>query len=123
MDCPRCKLSLGTQDYEGRHILFCQECWGCWVGADDLRNILSDETTKWSKGEKQTIFLTFMNKGDADRQGSEGKTIRCPTCDGPMSKKRVDPDCPVVIDRCDEHGYWLDTGEIKELQMFIESRK
>jgi Zn-finger nucleic acid-binding protein len=26
----------------------------------------------------------------------------------------------VQIDECDEHGVWLDTGEIKDLQVFIE---
>jgi hypothetical protein len=26
----------------------------------------------------------------------------------------------VQIDECGEHGLWLDTGEIKDLQVFIE---
>jgi Zn-finger nucleic acid-binding protein len=26
----------------------------------------------------------------------------------------------VKIDECPEHGIWLDTGEIKDLQIFVE---
>jgi hypothetical protein len=81
--------------------------------------ILSGVTYRFGKGEARTIAKTFSH-GDANRQGTESEAVSCPVCGVEMTRKRYSSNCPVQIDECGEHGLWLDTGEIKDLQVFIE---
>jgi hypothetical protein len=75
---------------------------------------------RFGKGEAKTIKQTLRFHGDADRQGLEHATVSCPVCGLAMKKNEYAPNCPVQIDECEQHGVWLDTGEIKDLQVFIE---
>ncbi len=120
MDCPRCGLSLSRQEYEGENVSFCSTCWGHWLTRSQLDNIVKKVQYKFSKYERDTVLTTMTREGDVDRQGSEKQPINCPECDKPMERKKYESRCPVKIDECPEHGIWLDTGEIKDLQIFIE---
>jgi Zn-finger nucleic acid-binding protein len=119
MDCPRCRLTLADAEYEDQHVHFCGTCWGYWLTRRQLDQIAAGVSYRFGKGETKTIESTFYS-GDADRQGSEGQAVSCPVCGAGMKRKQYRTNCPVQIDECDEHGVWLDTGEIKDLQVFIE---
>jgi Zn-finger nucleic acid-binding protein len=103
---------LADAEYEGQHVNFCGTCWGYWLTRGQLDQIARGVTYRFGKREAKTIESTFYS-GDANRQGSEG-------CDVEMKRKQYASNCPVQIDECDAHGVWLDTGEIKDLQVFIE---
>ncbi len=120
MDCPRCRLSLSPQEYEGENVSFCSTCWGHWLTRSQLDNIVNNVQYKFSKFERKAVFKTVAEKGDADRQGSEAQLINCPECGKSMERKRYESQFPVQIDECPNHGIWLDTGEIKDLQVFVE---
>jgi Zn-finger nucleic acid-binding protein len=120
MDCPRCRLSLAAAEYEGQEVHFCGTCWGYWLTRSQLDQITRGATYRFGKGEAQAIGETLDSDGDANRQGSERDAVSCPVCGAQMKRKKYTADCPVQIDECDQHGLWLDTGEIKDLQVFIE---
>lgn len=120
MDCPRCRLSLSESEYEGEHVHFCRTCWGYWLTRRQLFQITGSIQYRFSNQSVRAIEKSFETIGDSNRQGSEGERIHCPVCGVEMANKIYMPDCPVKIDECDEHGIWLDTGEIKDLQVFIE---
>jgi hypothetical protein len=75
---------------------------------------------KFGEREAHTINETLRYDGDANRQGSEREVVSCPVCGSDLKKAKYNQDCPVRIDECSEHGVWLDTGEIKDLQVYIE---
>jgi hypothetical protein len=87
-----------------------------------LDRITSGVKYRFGKREAQTIVKAIRSDGDANRQGSEGEAVPCPVCGVRMKRKDYASNCPVQIDECDQHGLWLDTGEIKDLQVFIERR-
>ncbi len=119
MDCPRCKLTMEDAVYEQQPVKFCGNCWGYWMTRDRLDKIVDGVTYAFSKKEQKTISRTMRTQGDVDR-GGESAYIQCPECDQFMERKKFHYKCPVEIDECAQHGIWLDTGEIKELQVFIE---
>lgn len=84
--------------------------------------ILQDHQYHFSRGERKTILQVLREQGDADRSGSESERIACPECGAEMERHPAVDGCPVLIDECGQHGVWLDTGEIKEIQIFVESR-
>ena len=120
MYCPRCSLSLSSQEYEGENVLFCSTCWGHWLTRSQLDNIVEKVQYKFNEYERNAVFETITKHGDKDREGSEKESVNCPECAKPLERKRYEPRCPVKIDECSEHGIWLDTGEIKDLQIFVE---
>jgi len=120
MDCHRCGLSLSQQEYEGENVSFCNTCWGYWLARSQLDNIVNKVQYKFSDYERDAVLKTMTREGDADRQGSEEQSIDCPECGKPMERKKYESGCPVKIDECPEHGIWLDTGEVKDLQIFVE---
>jgi Zn-finger nucleic acid-binding protein len=120
MDCPRCHLLLADAEYEGEQVHFCGTCWGYWLTRPQLDQIAAGVKYRFGEGEAKTIEGTLHSDGDANRQGSEREAVSCPVCGVEMNRKRYTTDCPVQIDECDQHGVWLDTGEIKDLQVFIE---
>jgi Zn-finger nucleic acid-binding protein len=40
---------------------------------------------------------------------------RCPCCDEPMNRSLFGRRSGVIVDRCREHGLWLDSGELRQL--------
>ncbi len=120
--CPRCQLLLRPEEYESHRVQFCSTCWGYWLDAETLQAILDEHQYKFSKGERSTLMALMRSAGDIDRSGRESELIHCPQCGRQMVRKKWIEGCPVEIDQCPDHGIWLDTGEIKELQIFAESR-
>ncbi len=122
MDCPRCNLDMLNDKYEGEEVMYCGTCWGYWLQREQLDRIVENTGYKFSDSEKRTISRTLFEKGDVNRQGREEESVTCPVCERLMERKYYHPACMVNIDECGEHGIWLDTGEIKDLQVFIERR-
>jgi Zn-finger nucleic acid-binding protein len=111
---------LAGAEYEGQQVHFCGTCWGYWLTRNQLDQITAGVKYRFGKREARTIEETLDSHGDANRQGSELKAVPCPVCGVEMKRNRYQANCPVQIDECDQHGLWLDTGEIKDLQVFIE---
>ncbi len=51
--------------------------------------------------------------------GEPARELPCPLCQKPM---RVESRRGVSVDVCDEHGMWLDRGELDQILMRLESR-
>ena len=121
-DCPRCHLTLQFQRYEGTDVLFCATCWGHWLNSESLERILESKDYGFSRQERETVFRTWVIGGTGDVSDRPVQDLNCPICRAAMSEVAFADDCPVLVDRCEVHGTWLDAGEIKKLQVFVESR-
>ena len=119
MDCPRCNLGLVEQEYEGETVWVCDTCWGYWLTREQLDRIVASVSGRFSRSESSAVLRQMADEGDVDRQGAEAEPAQCPECWAPMERKRYHHACPVMIDECPAHGIWLDTGEIKDLQVFV----
>jgi Zn-finger nucleic acid-binding protein len=120
MDCPRCRLLLADAEYEGQHVQFCGTCWGYWLSRIQLHEIVGATTYRFGAEETRTVANALRDQGDANRQGAERDKVPCPVCGNEMKQGNFRRDCPVRVDECEQHGLWLDTGEIKDLQVYVE---
>ncbi|MEN1681198.1 MAG: zf-TFIIB domain-containing protein [Planctomycetota bacterium] len=121
MDCPRCHLGMTPSEYEGHDVHFCPTCWGFWLTRPQLESIIAGGDYHFSRAEAKAVQDSHW-LGDVDRQGDESAMIACPVCGATMNKHQFAPNAPVEVDECPEHGVWLDTGEIKDLQVMLEGR-
>ena len=123
-ECPRCKVFLVEQEYEGETILFCEVCYGHWLSRAQLDSIVKKVEYKFGRKTEERVMEEMTTVGDDSRVVDESQPVSCPQCGHKMTRNNYVPNCPVQIDECHEHGHgiWLDTGEIKDLQVFVETR-
>lgn len=111
MLCPRCRLPLRTVEYEGVEADMCDACWGFWLDCGELEEVIRNQDLSFSTQERDRIL-------DVRGASAAGPTepAPCPECGRVMSRVHYDSMIHLIIDRCQDHGVWLDTGEIKKVQ-------
>ena len=122
MQCPNCKSTLQTIDYEGIQIETCPDCEGEWLDAQELKHIVQVREVRFDKEERQAIAaattITPINVKREDRD------LRCPKCSGTTDALNYGGDTGIVIDKCTTcGGIWLDKGEMERIQQVVEGWK
>ncbi len=120
-ECPRCQLAMSSYAYEDQPVEFCTNCWGYWVSPDAFQKILRSEVYEFSKSDKDSVLKRWSGHNSTMLRTSAN--IGCPTCGETMEQIPFATGCGVVVDRCKPHGVWLDGGEIKRIQIFLDERK
>lgn len=118
MKCPRCKLPLREVAYEGVATDMCEACWGFWLDSGELKEVIQNRALVFSDDERKAVLALKT----ASKTGPTPPTP-CLKCGKVMSRVHFDDAIHLVIDRCDEHGVWLDTGEIKRVQALADHSK
>jgi len=100
MNCPKCNKPMVVLELDNIEIDHCLACKGVWLDSGELELLLSDVN---SPNLIPDIKCTE-------------KKIKCPKCGNRMAKVRFGKlDC-VLIDSCaDNHGLWVDGGELETL--------
>ncbi len=113
--CPRCSISLKTIDLNvnGRFLIErCDECLGLFFDPNELETLLEAAVTNVFTIDRSR--LDSINK--TTQTGDYGVTyIKCPVCSKIMNRVNFGTKSGVVVDRCKEHGVWLDGGELRHL--------
>ncbi len=121
--CPRCRVLLVKDLYEGVPIHRCVHCGGCLLTKVALDRIVIRkeyrfdatqiaETKKWRALQIGTI-----------KNLCQFPAITCPLCGDSMAKLVHSELTRVVVDRCMNekcHSMWLDAGEIEKMQILVE---
>ena len=113
--CPRCSISLKTIDLNcnGRFLIErCDECLGLFFDPNELETLL-----------EATVSNVFsINRSQLDSISTAQKSgdypvsyIKCPVCGKLMNRINFGAKSGVIVDRCKEHGVWLDGGEFRHL--------
>jgi Zn-finger nucleic acid-binding protein len=112
--CPRCSLSLRTIDLklDGRFMIErCDQCLGLFFDPGELEVLLEATVTNVF-----SVDRSRLNQINAMRAAEYGVTyIKCPVCGNLMNRVNFGTRSGVVVDRCKEHGVWLDGGELRQL--------
>jgi Zn-finger nucleic acid-binding protein len=113
--CPRCNIALRTIDLkiDGRFLIErCDECLGLFFDPGELEALL-----------EATVSNVFtINRSQLDninaamRSNDYGVSyIKCPVCSKLMNRVNFGTKSGVIVDRCKDHGVWLDGGELRHL--------
>ena len=113
--CPRCNIGLKTIDLNinGRFLIErCDECLGLFFDPNELESLL-----------EATVANVFtINRSQLDSINNSMKTgdygvsyVKCPVCGKIMNRVNFGTKSGVIVDRCKEHGVWLDGGELRHL--------
>lgn len=117
MKCTACENgTLVETKYEGVTVDRCQACQGVWLDNGELEIIINTKEKVFSKQlTKETISNAFMGIPASDRIDRA-----CPKCQKKMQTINYGVDTGIIIDKCSEHGVWLDTHELEKIQARAE---
>ena len=106
MKCPICNTDLLVVEREGIEVDWCLDCGGLWFDEGELELL----------GEKAGRSIAPHILESPNNLSTKGRR-RCPRCPKRMQcvPLELGPGDRVVIDRCPQHGLWLDRGELGQL--------
>ncbi len=124
--CPKCKMPLIQEDYEGTTVQRCRSCHGILSGVDKLPRIFSRE----EKGfDERILRLAKLAEDDGVKRQISGFRIKledllqCPECGERMARAFYSPAYFVEVDRCGSCGLiWFDRDELEMLQCMVEGK-
>ncbi len=100
MRCPACRSELVVVEREGVELDWCPFCRGFWFDVGELEAV------------QATLGVCFAPLEGEKRQGRRP----CPRCDRAMDVVTLPGLPPMEVDTCpQEHGLWLDAGELAAL--------
>ena len=112
--CPRCPGNHLQRVSVGEALLEeCLHCGGVWVAIDVFNKICADRQMQES--------AEHMQLPPAIPQEHKLMYLQCPQCATLMNRYNFANRSGVVIDKCAEHGIWLDRDDLRRVIEFIRS--
>jgi len=109
MLCPRCKVELQIEQYQGIEVDRCPSCNGRWLDYPELDQL---EATVASEEERRATVVYFPRPSE----------VACPKCGKQMTAFDYRAH-NLELNACeDEHGFWLDAGEEGRVRDIVEER-
>lgn len=119
--CPRCSISLQTIDLkiEGTFLIErCERCLGLFFDVGELEALIKASVTHVYQVDRHKI--TDLNE-TLRNNDYPPNYIKCPVCGTLMSRVNFGARSGVIIDKCPDHGIWLDGGELRHLLEWVKA--
>jgi Zn-dependent protease with chaperone function/Zn-finger nucleic acid-binding protein len=124
--CPRCRIALRDNFYEGVPLKICPECGGKLIDSAVMERIIARREVAFSEHLKQKAkdfeesFLrdpVLRKKIHADKSSK----VTCPNCGYRMRPRPYNYQYVIPVDKCLAcHKIWFDADELEILQILIE---
>jgi len=113
--CPHCEIPLQTINLEidGELLIErCEKCFGLFFDPGEIETLMEHSVSSvFNINEKQLRNIST----ERFQKNQKVKYIKCPVCQSYMQRNAYGHRSGVIIDRCQKHGIWLDSGEITQL--------
>jgi Zn-finger nucleic acid-binding protein len=119
--CPDCRIPLGILQLEAPAAIElgrCPECLGLFLPLGGLEQLL-DQAVGPVWGIDHGLLHSL-----AETPRAEPSPLRyrpCPRCGELMNRSLHGKRSGVVVDRCRDHGLWLDAGELRQLLEWVRA--
>lgn len=119
--CPRCNKPLATIDLDvGEKFLIerCNDCLGMFFDPGEVEALLDKSVSPVHHIDFSRLNAIIAAKRHADYPISY---VKCPVCEKMMNRINFGSKSGVIIDKCREHGVWLDGGELRQLMEWTKA--
>jgi Zn-finger nucleic acid-binding protein len=118
--CPCCECWMTSREVGGLEIQECPKCFGLWA-PENRFDALVDRAAAAAR-DRDLDGETSAPRVDGGNPLSRSVEYRrCPQCDALMVRRNFQKRSGVIIDRCHEHGTWLDAHELERIAGFVLS--
>lgn len=115
--CPHCAIALTTIDLkiEKKFLIEkCNQCSGLFFDPGELEMLLDRSVS--NVFHVNQAALNRLQTEHFQSRDKEFKYIKCPACQVIMNRRAFGYKSGVIVDHCRQHGFWLDEGELRQLQ-------
>ena len=119
--CPRCNKPMPTIDLKiGEKFLIerCPDCLGLFFDPGELEALLDKSVSHVYDIDYSRMEELQKLKGHQDYPVTY---IKCPVCKKLMNRINFGSRSGVIIDKCRNHGFWLDGGELLQLMEWTKA--
>lgn len=119
--CPRCDKPLQTIDLklEGKFLIErCTDCLGLFFDPGELETLLDKSVSKVFHIDSEQLDTISKLRRHEDYPVTY---IQCPVCRKLMNRLNFGTRSGVIVDKCKEHGIWLDGGELRHLMEWMKA--
>jgi len=113
--CPRCHIPLQLIDLglDGKfYIERCERCLGLFFDPNELESLLDKTVSNVHEVDRQRLDEIRNVKSNSEYRLSY---IDCPVCKKLMNRINFGSGSGVIVDKCRQHGLWLDGGELRQI--------
>ena len=114
-DCPECRVPMESLNVGHRERFFiekCRRCHGLFFDLNELHALLDDAVAP--AYEINYPLLTAVEAA-SPAPSRPVAYVPCPVCSKLMNRVAFGSRSGVVVDRCRDHGIWLEGGELRRL--------
>jgi Zn-finger nucleic acid-binding protein len=130
MNCPRCAVQLRSVAFDHATAGECPTCTGLWIAPTDFEHICHDADQRavdngsvlpTAPVPPRPMTSTRAEPGPGGVAGGGSMYPPCAVCRQPMAHQNFAQRSGVRINRCRQHGVWLDKGELRTIVDFIRA--
>ena len=117
INCPVCDITLERMDIGLRERVVahhCDKCDGLFLNHNDLKKSI-DAQSKGVTRVNPKLLRFVLDNPRYEKQSTKRFYRKCPLCSVMMVRVNYKSVSGVIIDKCMEHGVWLDGGELQQL--------
>jgi Zn-dependent protease with chaperone function/Zn-finger nucleic acid-binding protein len=125
--CPRCRIVLADDCYEGVAVKFCRACRGRLVPASGVDRILARKEFAFSENlvRKAADFKKTVLRNPLVAEQKAGRrpfgSLLCPRCGARMVSRPFNYQYFIPVDKCLScYQIWFDADELEMLQILVE---
>ena len=115
LNCPDCRCALESLQLGGDEPLEldrCPDCLGLFLPLGALERLVAQE----GRSALRIDHRLLQSLSETPRASQTAWRYRpCPSCGTLMNRTLHGKRSGVVVDRCRDHGLWLDAGELRQL--------
>ncbi|GAB4269714.1 MAG: hypothetical protein Kow0065_19770 [Methylomicrobium sp.] len=107
-------IGIELSDNQGDFMIErCEQCFGMFFDLGEVERLLTNSVSNAVDINRQ--LLENINAERYRQSNRKVKYIKCPVCQQFMRRINYGHRSGVVVDRCNAHGFWLDSGELIHL--------
>jgi Zn-finger nucleic acid-binding protein len=118
LPCPACGCLMPPRAVGGIGINECPECNGIWAPENRFDHLIAQACEAARQAPAGALGARPRKAGDNPFQ-KQVVYRKCPVCDAHMQRTNFQKRSGVIIDRCHEHGTWLDADELERIAGFV----
>ena len=119
--CPICSCLMPACKLGSISLNECPQCNGVWVPEDRFDQLVNSAIDSRKKADPEVRAAYEARKKGGNPAAQKVSYRKCPVCDAFMQRRNFRKASGVIIDRCGDHGTFLDADELEQIVGFVLS--
>lgn len=121
LPCPCCGGLMPVRPVGGIGVNECGACNGLWVPGERLDHLIGRAVEARRRSDPTGFESASPRVAGSNPARQQVHYRKCPVCEAFMQRRNFRRCSGVIIDRCHEHGTWLDADELEQITGFLLS--